>query len=62
MPLDLRKPIAALFVLLGALLAGYGAAFPGAHADITTEFNVNLTWGLSMIVFAALLLALSRKS
>ena len=62
MPLDLRKPIAALFVLLGSLLAGYGVAFPGAHADIAPDFNVNLVWGIAMIVFAALLLALSRRS
>jgi hypothetical protein len=61
MPLDLRKPIAALFVLLGSLLIGYGVAFPAAHADIEPGFNVNLTWGIAMIVFAAVLLALSRK-
>jgi uncharacterized membrane protein YdcZ (DUF606 family) len=62
MPLDLRKPIAALFVILGSLLTGYGVAIPGAHGDIAPDFNVNLTWGIAMILFAALLMALSRKS
>jgi hypothetical protein len=62
MTLDLRKPIAVLFLLLGALLAGYGIAFPGAHAEVVTRFNVNLIWGAAMITFAGLLFGLSLRA
>jgi hypothetical protein len=62
MTLDLRKPLAALFLLLGALLAGYGIAFPGAHAEVLTTLNVNLIWGAAMIAFAGLLFGLSVRA
>src|SRR5690349_11538448 len=62
MTLDLRKPVAVLFLLLGALLAAYGIAFPGAHAEVVTGFNVNLIWGAAMITFAGLLFGLSLRA
>jgi hypothetical protein len=62
MTLDLRKPVAVLFLLLGSLLAGYGVAFPGAHAEVVAKFNVNLIWGAAMIAFAGLLLSLSARA
>jgi len=61
MSLDLRKPLAVLFVLLGSLLAGYGIAFPGAHGDVALNFNVNAVWGAVMVLFGVLLLAVSWK-
>jgi hypothetical protein len=62
MTLDLRKPVAVLFLLLGSLLAGYGVAFPDAHAEVVAKFNVNLIWGAAMIAFAGLLLGLSARA
>ena len=59
--LDLRKPVAILFFILGSLLAGYGLAFPSTRAEIAPGFNVNLIWGAALIGFAALLLALSLR-
>jgi hypothetical protein len=62
MTLDLRKPVAVLFLLLGSLLVGYGLAFPGAHAEVVAKFNVNLIWGAAMIAFAGLFLSLSARA
>ena len=61
MSLDLRKPLAVLFVLLGLLLAGYGLAVPGAHGDVVLSFNVNAVWGSVMVLFGVLLLAVSWR-
>jgi hypothetical protein len=59
MTLDLRKPVAVLFLLLGGLLAGFGLLSPGTRAEIDPGFNVNLVWGMGMMVFAAVLLIFS---
>jgi hypothetical protein len=55
MSLDLRKPVAILFFLLGSLLAVFGWLSPGTHAEVAPGFNVNLVWGLAMMLFAVLL-------
>ena len=61
--LDIRAPIGGLFTLLGVMLAGYGlvAGSPSA-ATGTPEPNVNLWWGLVMIVFGVAMLMLSRRA
>lgn len=48
--LDLRWPIAGLFVVLGALLTGYGLLTRGDVAMYarSADINVNLAWGLVM--------------
>jgi hypothetical protein len=59
--LDLRKPIGALFTILGALLAIYGLSTgPGVTpTGAALHINVNLWWGMAMTVFGAVLLQLS---
>lgn len=49
--LDLRWPIAGLFVVLGALLAGFGLLTRGDAAMYarSADINVNLAWGLVML-------------
>lgn len=47
---DLRYPIGGLFTTLGLLLAGYGLASAG---DVR---NVNVWWGLVMLLFGVSLL------
>jgi hypothetical protein len=56
--LDVRLPIGGLFVVLGLLLAGYGLATAGDPARYASSLsvNVNLWWGLVMLVFGLLLL------
>lgn len=52
--MDLRYPVGVLFLALGTLLAGYGVLAP-AQPQATLPINVNLIWGLVMLVFGALM-------
>jgi hypothetical protein len=56
--LDIRLPIGALFTVLGLLLAVYGAATAGDAGLYTRSLSidVNLWWGLVMLLFGMLLL------
>ncbi len=61
MGLDIRLPLGLLFTILGVLLAGYGLlADPAIHVR-SLGMNVNLWWGLAMLVFGAVMLFLSRR-
>lgn len=60
--LDVRWPIGGLFAVLGLILAGYGIATAG-HMDLyarSLSINVNLWWGLVLLVFGAALLLGAR--
>jgi hypothetical protein len=57
--LDIRAPIGGLFTLLGLMLAGYGLVGSERAASGT---NVNLWWGVVMVVFGLLMLFLARRS
>lgn len=66
--LDVRKPIAYLFVIIGGLLAVYGIFDPqtthlqtvGSNVQ-TLSMNLNLYCGSSMLLFAVVLLALAKS-
>lgn len=58
--MDLRYPVGMLFLALGALLAGYGVIAP-ARPQTALPFNVNLIWGLAMLVFGALMFFGARR-
>jgi hypothetical protein len=62
--LDLRWPIGGLFTALGLLLAGYGLLTAGSSADYAraVSVNINLWWGLVMLVFGLTLLLSVRRS
>jgi hypothetical protein len=61
--LDIRAPIGGLFTLLGVLLAGYGAvAGSRTTSDVAPVTNVNLWWGLVMLLFGIIMLVLSRRA
>jgi FtsH-binding integral membrane protein len=57
--LDIRAPIGGLFTLLGLMLAGYGLVGAARAASGT---NVNLWWGIVMVVFGVIMLFLARRS
>jgi uncharacterized membrane protein YeiB len=62
--MDLRIPIAAMFILLGAILAAYGLVAPQDVAPVDLGIRVNLSWGALMCVFGVALgsLALFSRS
>jgi hypothetical protein len=56
--LDVRLPIGGLFTVLGLMLSGYGLVVGSGAASLSagSSTNVNLWWGLVMLVFGLLLL------
>ena len=61
--LDIRAPIGGLFSLLGLLLAGYGlVAGSRTTSDIAPVTNVNLWWGIVMLLFGISMLVMSRRA
>lgn len=62
--LDLRLPIGYLFVALGIILGGFGLATNGNAAMYVKSagLNINLIWGLVMLVTGAVFLLLARRS
>jgi len=55
MGLDIRWPIGLMFTLIGALLAINGAVVTSDHA-ISLGININLIWGIILLVFGILML------
>ena len=62
MRLDIRLPIGMLFAVLGVLLAVYGVTSDPAIYQRSLGRNVNLVWGLVLLVFGATMLALGRRA
>lgn len=59
--LDVRVPIGALFTALGLLLAVYGFLHPTPSAAAFTKGGqVNMWWGIVMLVFGLVMLFLGR--
>ena len=55
MGLDIRWPIGLMFTLIGVLLTGYGVV--KAPASMSLGININLIWGVVLLVFGAAMLA-----
>ena len=55
MGLDIRWPIGLMFTLIGVLLAVNGAVVKSDHA-ISLGVNINLIWGVVLLVFGVLML------
>jgi len=62
MGLDIRLPIGLMFGLLGAVLAIYGVVSDPAIYARSLGYNVNLWWGVTLLVFGAICLYLGRGS
>ncbi|HKT06620.1 MAG TPA: hypothetical protein VJR24_01895 [Gemmatimonadaceae bacterium] len=61
MRLDIRFPIGGLFTVLGVLVAGYGLVTRADTAlyERSLFVNINLIWGIVMIVFGLAMLGLA---
>jgi hypothetical protein len=62
MGLDIRWPMGLLFLLLGAILAGYGVVSDPAIYVRSLGLNVNLWWGAVLFLSGAAMVALARRA
>ena len=62
--MDIRLPVGLLFGVIGALLVGFGLATTASpmYRQHSLGINVNFWSGLGMLVFAAVMLWLARRS
>jgi len=61
MRLDIRLPIGLMFTILGALLTGFGLVADKAVYQRSLGINVNLWWGVVMLVFGIIMVLLGRR-
>jgi hypothetical protein len=61
MRLDIRLPIGLMFALLGALLVVFGLIADKSSFQNSLGINVNLWWGLAMLVFGVVMTLLGRR-
>jgi len=61
MGLDIRLPIGLMFSILGLLLTGFGLVGDKAIYQRALGINVNLWWGIVMLVFGIVMLLLGRR-
>ena len=61
MGLDIRLPIGLLFTMVGILLAGFGAFGSKLVYGPSLGYNVNLDWGLVLLVIGVIMLWLGYR-
>jgi hypothetical protein len=63
MNLDLRIPMGLMFSIVGAILTIYGLITQGSPIYVkSVGLNINLIWGLVMLVFGVTMFLLGRRS
>jgi hypothetical protein len=62
MGFDLRWPIAGLFIIYGLVLIGYGAVADRSIYERSLGVNINVWWGLGMLVFALVMGSLALRA
>jgi len=62
MNFDLRLPIGLMFSLFGGLLTVFGIFSDRAIYERSLGINVNLWWGLVMLIFGATMLFLALRA
>jgi hypothetical protein len=61
MGLDIRLPIGLMFAIFGLLLACYGLVGDKTIYQRSLGININLWWGLVMLIFGIVMLALGAR-
>ena len=61
MRLDIRVPIGMMFSILGALLLGYGLLGDASIYARSLGYNVNVSWGATVLAFGLLMLWFGRR-
>ncbi len=62
MRLDLRLPIGLMFSLFGAILVVYGLVSNPAIYQRSLGINVNLWWGIVLVLFGLVMLGLAWRA
>ena len=63
MNLDLRVPLGLLFSIIGAMMSVYGFFTRGSLIyERSAGMNINLIWGLVMLVFGVTMFFLGRRA
>jgi uncharacterized membrane protein (UPF0136 family) len=60
--IDIRLPLGILFLLLGLTLVIYGTASDPSLYQQSLGINVNLYWGVVLLIFGAMMFILSRRA
>lgn len=62
MKFDLRFPVGIMFTLYGVILAVYGLVSDKAIYKKSLDININLWWGVVMLVFGIVMLLMARRA
>ena len=62
MGIDIRLPIGLMFTVLGVMLTVYGCISNPAIYARSLGININSMWGVVLLVFGAIMLALGARS
>ncbi len=63
MNFDLRLPIGILFSLFGIILVGFGVFTRGGEIYAKSlGHNINISWGIVLLVFGTVMLALALRA
>ena len=62
MGIDIRLPIGILFSLLGSILVVYGFLGDATGYRQTFGVNINLDWGLALLVFGLVMFLFGRRA
>lgn len=60
--MDLRLPLGGLFTIFGLILTAYGLVSSRAIYAQSLGINVNLDWGLVMLIFGAILVVFAYRA
>ncbi len=61
MKLDIRLPLGLLFLVFGVVLGAYGLLGNKAIYDRSLGININLWWGVVMLVFGLFMVIMGRR-
>lgn len=62
MNFDLRLPLGLIFTLFGGMLTVFGALGSGGTSTRSLGINLNLDWGVVVLLFGAWMLFLSLRA
>ena len=62
MDLDLRLPLGLMFAIFGVMLTVYGIVSDRAIYARSLGIDVNLWWGIVLLIFGVAMLALAKRT